>query len=297
MPTVARSQCNPRNALSFVRDRMPDDHPTGPGTSSPSELERRSASYENTKACNELVFSEFTRLTDSVPWLKEHRDFVERNRFGYGQRAFHYSWWLMVLDLAAAKRPLCLLEIGVFKGQILSLVALCAKKLDLVPRLVGVSPFRGNRERSWWLSAARVIFDSEYRRQHRLGNLHPDGDHVTDVARLFAEFDLDFSRVVPVRGLSTAPDVIDRVRSERFTLVFIDGDHSYEVARSDILNFAPLVEPGGYLVVDDAANDLPGSGYFKGMKAVSRACREVDRMSDFSNVLNVGHNRIFRRMR
>ncbi len=60
-----------------------------------------------------------------------------------------------------------------------------------------------------------------------LPSLHPDGDHLADVARLFAAFDLDFSRVSPVRGLSTSPGVIDRVRSERFTLVFIDGDHSY----------------------------------------------------------------------
>jgi hypothetical protein len=276
---------------------MPDVHSKGIEASSPSELERRLATYENTKACNELVFSEFTRLTDSVPWLKAHRDFVERNRLGYGQRAFHYSWWLMVLDLAAAGRPLRLLEIGVFKGQILSLVALCAKSLGLVPRLVGVSPFRGNREGSFWRSATRVIFDSEYRRQYLLGNLHPDGDHLADIARLFDEFGLDFSLVVPVRGLSTAPEVLERVRSERFTLVFIDGDHSYDVARSDIVNFAPLVEPGGYLVVDDAANDLPGSGYFKGIKEVSRACREVDEMPSFSNVLNVGHNRIFRRTR
>ena len=200
-----------------------------------------------------------------------------------------------MLDLAAAGKPLHLLEIGVFKGQTVSLFALCAQQLELLPRIVAVSPFRGNRPNSALRSTLSLAFDAEFRRQHRLGNLHRDGDHLADVQRLFTEFDLDFAHVTPVRGLSTAPDVIERVQRERFTLVFIDGDHSYEVARSDIANFAPLVEPGGYIVIDDAATELPGSGYFKGMKEVSLACRELER-SDFVNVLNVGHNRIFRRL-
>lgn len=261
-----------------------------------SELQRWCSTYRNSRSDNERIFSSFTRLTDGLPWLKQHRDWVEAHRFGYGQRAFHYSWWLLVADLAAAQRAVSLLEIGVFKGQTLSLVALCAKQLGVATRSVGVSPFRGNRSPSLWRVAVRLLWDAEFRRQYRLGNLHPDdGDHLADVARIFAEFGLDFGSVTAVRGLSTAPEVLQRLRTERFSLVFIDGDHSYEAARSDILNYAVLVEPGGYLVVDDAASFLPGRGYFKGMKEVSRACLELEKMPEFSNVLNVGHNRIFRR--
>lgn len=41
-------------------------------------------------------------------------------------------------------------------------------------------------------------------------------------------------------------------------MLFIDGDHSYEGASRDILNFAPLLRPGGIIVFDDYHSDCPG---------------------------------------
>lgn len=46
-------------------------------------------------------------------------------------------------------------------------------------------------------------------------------------------------------------------------LLFVDGDHSYEGALSDLRAFAPHVVPGGYCLVDDTH-----------MPDVLRACRE-----------------------
>jgi len=46
--------------------------------------------------------------------------------------------------------------------------------------------------------------------------------------------------------------------------------------------------------MDDASCDLPGEGYFKGYSAVSTAARIVPSLG-FENVLNIGHNRIYRR--
>lgn len=41
------------------------------------------------------------------------------------------------------------------------------------------------------------------------------------------------------------------LRLGRLSLLFVDGDHSYEALRSDLATFAPLLEPGGLALVDD----------------------------------------------
>jgi len=252
--------------------------------------------YQNTAATNEYVFATFTRLTDSVSWLKAHRDWVERHEFGYGQRAFHYLWYLLLSAIGARFRPVALLEIGVYKGQIISLAALAARELGFEVDITALSPFSGNlAPLPVWRMAANFLFRPDFRRAYLLGNLHPVGDYLADNRRMFDAFGLDFDRVHTVRGLSTAPEIVARLADERFAVVFIDGDHSYEAARSDIEKYAPLVRPGGYMIVDDGASFLPGRGYFKGMKSVSRACRLLELSPDWENVLNVGHDRVFRR--
>jgi predicted O-methyltransferase YrrM len=40
---------------------------------------------------------------------------------------------------------------------------------------------------------------------------------------------------------------------ERLDLLFIDGDHSYESCRSDVLAWLPHLKPGGIIVMHDYA--------------------------------------------
>lgn len=44
--------------------------------------------------------------------------------------------------------------------------------------------------------------------------------------------------------------------------LFIDGDHSYEGAKQDFLNYAPLVRPGGIIALHDI-NPVPPDGPWK----------------------------------
>jgi hypothetical protein len=260
------------------------------------DLDDWCAVYENTAAMNEHVFAAFTRLTDSIPWLKAHRDWVERHEFGYGQRAFHYLWYLLLSSLRVRFRPVDMLEIGVYKGQIISLAALVAHELGFEVGITAVSPFSGNlAPLPVWRVVANFLFRPGWRHAYLLGNLHPIGDYVADNRRMFEAFGLDFERVHAVRGLSTAPEIAAQLSDTRFAVVFVDGDHSYEAARFDIENYAPLVRPDGFIIVDDGATFLPGRGYFKGMKSVSRACRVLEQSPHWDNVLNVGHDRVFRR--
>ncbi len=44
-----------------------------------------------------------------------------------------------------------------------------------------------------------------------------------------------------------------------FDLIFIDGDHSYEGVAADFLNYAPLIRPGGLVVLHDVCEHEAGS--------------------------------------
>jgi hypothetical protein len=56
-----------------------------------------------------------------------------------------------------------------------------------------------------------------------------------------------------------------------------------------------MVTKGGFLVADDAGCGLPGTSFWKGHEAVSRAAEILPSLG-FVNILNVGHNRIYERV-
>jgi predicted O-methyltransferase YrrM len=62
------------------------------------------------------------------------------------------------------------------------------------------------------------------------------------------------------RHLSVDPELIQKedILLERFDLVFVDGDHSYEGARADLENWGRRVRSGGQVLVHDATPDFPG---------------------------------------
>ena len=86
--------------------------------------------------------------------------------------------------------------------------------------------------------------------QFRLGNLHPEGDYLANTRRIFEQFSLDFDKVHVLLGLSTDAALVDVTKDQSFSVVFIDGDHSYEVAKFDIETYTRLVSPGGFAVID-----------------------------------------------
>ncbi len=259
-------------------------------------LARHIAAYRNTADHNDGLHAAFTGLTDSVPALKRHRDWVEANRWGYGDRAFHYLWWLTLRDLAERFGRVRALEIGVYKGQTISLWALIARELGLEVEITALSPFAGNtRWQPRLIRSLRKRFDRRYRAAQAARNLHPVDDYLARNREIFAAFGVDFAAVRLARGTSDDPVVLAQFAGRAFELVYIDGDHSFEVVASDITHFAPLVVPGGLMVMDDAACELPGEGFWKGVAEVSRAARAIPALG-FDNPLNVGHNRLYRRV-
>lgn len=253
------------------------------------------ARYVCTADHNDQLFMEFTAATWNDPVLSTHRQHVEAHRLGFGDPACHYMWRLLLEEAACRfSRPRCL-EIGVYKGQIVSLWALLASRLRLPVELDALTPLQGNPlpPDSVWRSL-RARLSPRFREQLRNGNFYPDDDYEACIRSLFANFDLSWDSVRLWRGFSTDSALLRTLPTHGFHVVYVDGDHTYSGASADVRNFGPRVVNGGWLVMDDASSDVPGTVFWKGHESVARACRLLPEMG-FRNILNIGHNRVFER--
>lgn len=258
-------------------------------------LEQLVADYRNTAEHNDSLFRQMADLTWSDPILSTHRRYVEDNKLGFGDAAFHATW--MRLLNAADQRfgSLRAMEIGVFKGQIISLWALIAKCCDIHLQISGISPLKGqSMPHSRILVWLRYRLDRAFREKVHNGNFYPNDDYEGAIRQLFEHFGVSFSSVALHRGLSTDPTVVQRLANETFHILYVDGDHTYEGALNDFTVYGPKVVTGGWLVADDSGCFLPGSAFWKGHPSVSRAAEILPKLG-FKNVLNVGHNRIYER--
>src|SRR5436190_19564903 len=72
--------------------------------------------------------------------LRDHRAYfynVPSDRRGFGEKPFHVMWYLLLQKF----QPVNFLEIGVFRGQTVSLAALWAKFARKACQVYGISPF------------------------------------------------------------------------------------------------------------------------------------------------------------
>lgn len=266
-------------------------------TPEPLTLDRLVADYRNTAEHNDWLHTKLAEITWADPLLAAHRRHIEENQLGFGDPAFHSMWRLLVQAAAARFGQVRVLEIGVFKGQVISLWSLLARDHGFDLRVSALTPLAGQpMPRSRVLNKLLHWFSPRFREQVASGNFHPEADYETIMRALFARFSLDFDRIDIHRGYSTDPVLLQRLADETYHIVYVDGDHTYEGARHDFSNFGPKVVPGGWLVADDAGADLPGTVFWKGFETVTRAVTELPRLG-FSNVLNVGHNRVYQRTR
>ncbi|MBD2176619.1 class I SAM-dependent methyltransferase [Pseudanabaena sp. FACHB-1998] len=259
-------------------------------------LSERISTYKNTAEHNDSIYSDFSKLVLEFPLLVDHRQYIERNSLGFGDIAFHYMWYLIVIHLLGHTTCPKILEIGVFKGQTISLFALLSSNLNLDLSIAAISPLRGNPlPKSVWERRIKKIISFKFRQEIQSGNFYPDDDYLEIIKQLFIHFDLEFSKVRMIQGFSNEKHVLESIGEEKFSLIYIDGDHTYEGVKSDINNYGHRVEKNGFLVMDDANYYNPGSSFWKGYEVVAKACDILPSLG-FVNVLNVGHNRIYQKV-
>jgi hypothetical protein len=234
--------------------------------------------YRDEPEAHKAIWDECLKGTQSTSYLKAHRDFVEVGHYGYGERAFHWLWKSLV-EALPDNFKFC--EIGVFQGQSLSLVQLVAKKLGKTGKFYGITPLDSTGE---------------------LSHKHPEMDYMRRINEMHVNFDLKFPTLI--KGLSYDPRVQAWVKKEYapFDLLFVDGCHDYDVAVDDIQVYGEMVKVGGYMVIDDASNDLKiPDGMIKdnwrGIEMVTNAVAHTTAANkDWQFVLAVGHNKVFKRV-
>jgi hypothetical protein len=205
--------------------------------------------------------------------LREHRRYFGQKGRGFGEDAFHTMWYLLFREF----RPASFLEIGVFRGQTLSLAALLGRQLGRECFVQGISPF-----------SAAGDGVSRYRRRH---------DYHGDTLKNFEHFSLP--RPSLLKAYSTDAAARQLVTSRAWDIIYIDGNHDYEVAKQDWELCAQQVLPGGLIVLDDAglATRYQAPPFYStaGHSGPSRLAQEIDR-SKFAEILQVGHNRVFQKL-
>ena len=207
--------------------------------------------------------------------VREHRLYfhnTSRDRRGFGEDAFHVMWHLLFREF----KPRNFLEIGIFRGQTISLAALLSRRQKGACETYGISPFSSAGD-----SVSRYPTDVNY---------------YEDTLRNFDHFGLRHPMLL--RAYSTDPDALRLIDSTVWDMIYIDGNHEYDVARRDWESCSRNLKPGGILVLDDSAlttSFCPPVFATAGHPGPSRVAREIDR-SRFREVLQVGHNRAFQRI-
>jgi len=205
--------------------------------------------------------------------IREHRRYFTEEQHGFGEDAFHAMWWLLLSEF----RPQKMLEIGIYRGQVISLWALICERILRQPYEVhGISPFTN-------------IGDS-------VSNYLDELDYMGDVVDTFRHWNL--SQPTLVKALSTDPVAVDYIKSHAWDLIYIDGNHEYEVVLKDYELCSSNLSLGGLLVLDDASlgtSFKPPSFAFAGHPGPSRVAREYAH-EEMHFLGAVGHNRVFRKI-
>lgn len=204
--------------------------------------------------------------------LREHREYFQANRRGFGEDAFHTMWWRLIKRY----QPSSFLEIGVYRGQTISLVSLLSKMEGLSCSVTGISPFS-------------PAGDSVSKYDKGL-NYH------TDTLSNFDRFGLPVPEFL--QAYSTDPEAVELIQSRTWDIIYIDGNHDYDIVKKDWAVCSEAVAVGGLVVLDDSAlhtGYVPPAFATGGHPGPSKLADEIDRKR-FEEILQVGHNRVFARL-
>ena len=216
----------------------------------------------------EELVKDYTDKVNADKELKAYRDFIEQNAFGFGERCFLWMWNEIVKKMP---QEFTFMEIGVFRGQILAIVSLLAERHGKKVRRIGITPLDTS-------------------------DGHWESDYEADIIRLHDVFNIKDDYEL-IRLDSTNPNAIKLASQNPPDVLYIDGGHTYEVVKSDLTHYLPILKVGGTLVIDDCNNAIPMPwGYFQGIQSVSLAVDEVlpreGSTEYWKHELNLVHNRV-----
>ena len=203
--------------------------------------------------------------------IVEHRNYFSKHGRGFGENAFHVLWWMLFREL----KPQSFLEIGVYRGQTSSLAALLQREFNIHGKITCISPF---------LPVGDNV--STYR---------SDVDYQSDTLNNFKHFDLP--EPILIKAYSNDSVAIEKIQSQLWDAIYIDGNHEYAIAKQDWLVCSENLRLGGIIVLDDSAlytEYSPPVFATAGHPGPSQLAQEID-ASRFEEILRVGHNRVYQK--
>ena len=232
-------------------------------------LSQSLAKYQSPNEAYQYFYQYFHHRCPQI--IRDHRSYFSLDSRGFGEDAMHAMWWLLFLEY----KPVSCLEIGVYRGQVISIWMLISSYINNSCNVYGVSPFS---------NAADAV-----------SNYVADVDYYNDVLKNFSYFNLPLPNLV--KSFSTDALAIEVISSQTWDLIYIDGSHEYEVVLDDYHNCKKHLKKGGILILDDSAlylNYDPPIFAFKGHIGPSEVAKEfATKEMDFLG--SVGHNLIFKK--
>ena len=201
-------------------------------------------------------------------WLKNHREYFSKEKRAFGEDAFHGMWYFIFKEF----KPVKVLEIGVYRGSTLSLFSLLSQKFQFQSEVHGISPFTSAGD-----SVSSYIDDLDY---------------YSDVKKNFNYFNLPTPFLH--EGFSTDKNMLDIIDSNSWDLIFIDGNHEYEIVKADFDVCSRNLKNGGLIVFDDSAlNTFYKAPFYStaGHFGPSKLASEID-LNIYEEILSVGHNQM-----
>lgn len=203
-------------------------------------------------------------------WLRAHRQYFKHSDRGFGEDAFHSYW----LSLIKYYKPNRLLEIGVYRGQTISLWALIAIKLNIKTDIYGISPLDNTGD---------------------MVSAYPEINYEKDIIKNFKYFNLPNPNLI--KGLSK--NNLNFIKNGNWDLIYIDGSHDYMDVKFDLQAAYLGLKVGGILVLDDSSlytNFRPRiSNTFRGHPGPSKVFTEINGNA-WKFLLGIGHNNIFQKI-
>ena len=217
---------------------------------------------------NIIIYEEFKNNLQKIPIFYQHFS----NTNGFGELPFSWNWYIILQEMPEEFK---FLEIGVYKGRLLSLIKLIANMLNKKSIIYGITPLDNVGDKY---------------------STYETDNYLNAIKNAFLYNQLDMDNVTIIKGLSQDKDVLDMVqKNDLYDIIFIDGCHDYEMVCQDIINYIPFLKQNGYLIMDDSSLYIknPG-GDFKGHPDVGQAIIDIlDKDTRMSELYACGHNRVW----
>jgi hypothetical protein len=200
--------------------------------------------------------------------IKQHRQYFMQEGRSFGESPFTVMWMLLFKNYPFNN----FLEIGIYRGQVISLIALLAKLNNKQTEVFGISPLTNANDS---VTEYAVI------------------DYEKDIKNHFDFFDLKMATIL--KEYSNSETAISFIKSKTWGCIYIDGSHDYEIVKSDFEVCYEALQKGGLLIFDDSSSNLNKSDFYGEFAGHPGPSEVVDKIvsAKMKEILRVGHNRCF----